>query len=314
MQLVGLLSRRDNAPCRCAPPSLLLVLPAPRLWRRADAPRTPAPRRLDRAPGLDRSRHRGVDRERARGRRRRRRRAGDHPPRHARRARLLDARDRQGHHRGADAGRRLRLAGRRARGLGRPVRHPGGDVAAMAPQTNIGSASPISIGGADIDEVLGRKIENDAAAYVRALAEEHGRNPDLAEEMVREATNVTAAEALDAGLDRPDRHRHRRPARPARRVRRPGPEGGGARHRRARGRGARHAAPVRRPAADRQPERGVPADPRRASSASRSSSSAPACSSRAALGLVSLVARPLRLRAAPGDGGRDHPPGRRDRR
>jgi membrane-bound serine protease (ClpP class) len=75
-----------------------------------------------------------------------------------------------------------------------------GDVAAMAPQTNIGSASPITIGGDDIGEVLGRKIENDAAAYVRALAEEHGRNPDLAEEMVREATNVAAPEALDADL------------------------------------------------------------------------------------------------------------------
>jgi membrane-bound serine protease (ClpP class) len=75
-----------------------------------------------------------------------------------------------------------------------------GDVAAMAPQTNIGSASPISISGAEIDEVLGRKIENDAAAYVSALAEEHGRNAALAEEMVREATNVTAPEALDAGL------------------------------------------------------------------------------------------------------------------
>ena len=74
------------------------------------------------------------------------------------------------------------------------------DVAAMAPQTNIGSASPISIGGEDIGEVLGTKIENDAAAYVRALAEEHGRNPELAEEMVRDATNVTAAEALEAGL------------------------------------------------------------------------------------------------------------------
>ena len=74
------------------------------------------------------------------------------------------------------------------------------DGAAMAPQTNVGSASPISIGGGDIDEVLGRKIENDAAAYVRALASEHGRNPDLAEEMVREATNVTASEALEAGL------------------------------------------------------------------------------------------------------------------
>jgi membrane-bound serine protease (ClpP class) len=75
-----------------------------------------------------------------------------------------------------------------------------GDVAAMAPQTNIGSASPISISGADIDEVLGRKIENDAAAYVTALAEEHGRNAELAEEMVRDATNVSASEALDAGL------------------------------------------------------------------------------------------------------------------
>ncbi|HEY8465266.1 MAG TPA: ATP-dependent Clp protease proteolytic subunit, partial [Solirubrobacterales bacterium] len=75
-----------------------------------------------------------------------------------------------------------------------------GDVAAMAPQTNIGSASPITIGGGDVDEVLGRKVENDAAAYVRALAEEHGRDAELAEEMVREATNVTAQEALDAGL------------------------------------------------------------------------------------------------------------------
>ena len=70
----------------------------------------------------------------------------------------------------------------------------------MAPQTNIGSASPITIGGEDIGEVLGTKIENDAAAYVRALTEEHGRNPELAEEMVRDATNVTAAEALEAGL------------------------------------------------------------------------------------------------------------------
>jgi membrane-bound serine protease (ClpP class) len=74
------------------------------------------------------------------------------------------------------------------------------DVAAMAPQTNIGSASPVSIGGGDVGEVLGRKIENDAAAYVRALAEGHRRDGDLAEEMVTEAENVTAVEALDAGL------------------------------------------------------------------------------------------------------------------
>jgi membrane-bound serine protease (ClpP class) len=74
------------------------------------------------------------------------------------------------------------------------------DVAAMAPETNIGSASPITSTGADIGETLGRKITNDASAYVRTLATAHGRNPDLAEQMVREATNVTATEALDAGL------------------------------------------------------------------------------------------------------------------
>lgn len=74
------------------------------------------------------------------------------------------------------------------------------DVAAMAPQTNIGSASPVELGGGEIGEVLGRKIENDAAAYVRALAEGHGRDGELAERMVTEAENVTAAEALEAGL------------------------------------------------------------------------------------------------------------------
>jgi membrane-bound serine protease (ClpP class) len=48
--------------------------------------------------------------------------------------------------------------------------------------------------------VLGRKVRNDAAAYVRALAEGHGRNPDLAEEMVRKATNVPALVAKRRNL------------------------------------------------------------------------------------------------------------------
>jgi membrane-bound serine protease (ClpP class) len=74
------------------------------------------------------------------------------------------------------------------------------DVAAMAPQTNIGAASPVSIGGGDVGEVLGEKIENDAAAYVRALAEGHGRNPELAEQMVTEAVSVEAPEAERRGL------------------------------------------------------------------------------------------------------------------
>jgi membrane-bound serine protease (ClpP class) len=75
-----------------------------------------------------------------------------------------------------------------------------GDVAAMAPQTNIGSATPIEIGPGEQNRVLGRKIRNDAAAYVRALAEGHGRDADLAEQMVRRATNVTATAARGAGL------------------------------------------------------------------------------------------------------------------
>src|SRR3954447_13010320 len=74
------------------------------------------------------------------------------------------------------------------------------DVAAMAPQTNIGSATPISLGGGNQDEVLGRKIRNDAAAYVRALAEGHDRNGDLAAQMVHKAVNVTATEALRRNL------------------------------------------------------------------------------------------------------------------
>jgi membrane-bound serine protease (ClpP class) len=74
------------------------------------------------------------------------------------------------------------------------------DVAAMAPETNIGSATPISVGPGSEDEVLGRKIRNDAAAYMRALAATHGRNPKLGEQMVIKATNVTAGEALAANF------------------------------------------------------------------------------------------------------------------
>ena len=74
------------------------------------------------------------------------------------------------------------------------------DVAAMAPETNIGSATPIQLGGGEQDEVLGRKVRNDAAAYVRALAEGHGRNGDLAARMVHDAVNVTATEAEQRNL------------------------------------------------------------------------------------------------------------------
>jgi membrane-bound serine protease (ClpP class) len=74
------------------------------------------------------------------------------------------------------------------------------DVAAMAPETNIGSATPISLGGGEQDEVLGRKVRNDAAAYARALAEGHERNGDLAARMVQDAVNVTAIQAEQRNL------------------------------------------------------------------------------------------------------------------
>jgi membrane-bound serine protease (ClpP class) len=74
------------------------------------------------------------------------------------------------------------------------------DVAAMAPQTNIGSASAVTASGGDIGGTLGRKIENDAAAFMRALAESHGRNGPLAERMVTEAANFSADEALERDL------------------------------------------------------------------------------------------------------------------
>jgi membrane-bound serine protease (ClpP class) len=75
-----------------------------------------------------------------------------------------------------------------------------GDVAAMAPATNIGSSTPISIGPGTTDRVLGRKIRNDAAAYMRALAGVHGRNIRVGERMVRKAVNLTATEAKHANF------------------------------------------------------------------------------------------------------------------
>jgi membrane-bound serine protease (ClpP class) len=74
------------------------------------------------------------------------------------------------------------------------------DVAAMAPATNIGSSTPISTGGGNIPSDLRRKVINDAAAYIRGLAETHGRNADWAEQAVRQASNLTAQEALDKNV------------------------------------------------------------------------------------------------------------------
>jgi membrane-bound serine protease (ClpP class) len=71
-----------------------------------------------------------------------------------------------------------------------------GDILAMAPQTNIGSSTPISVGGEDIQKDLRNKVVNDAAASLRALAREHGRNVRWADAAVRRASNLNAREAL----------------------------------------------------------------------------------------------------------------------
>lgn len=73
------------------------------------------------------------------------------------------------------------------------------DVAAMAPATRTGAASPVLL-GQEIDPVMRRKIESDAGAWLRTLAEQRGRNAQLAEKAVSEAKSFTEKEALDAGL------------------------------------------------------------------------------------------------------------------
>jgi membrane-bound serine protease (ClpP class) len=70
------------------------------------------------------------------------------------------------------------------------------DVLAMAPNTNIGSSTPINGGGSNIGSDLRRKVVNDAAASLRGLARTHGRNAHWADLAVRKASNLTAGEAL----------------------------------------------------------------------------------------------------------------------
>ena len=74
------------------------------------------------------------------------------------------------------------------------------DVLAMAPQTNIGSSTPITTGGEDFSDDLRRKIVNDAAAYIGELARENGRNVEEARRMVTRASNLGAREALELNV------------------------------------------------------------------------------------------------------------------
>jgi membrane-bound serine protease (ClpP class) len=103
-------------------------------------------------------------------------------------------------------------------------------IAAMAPTTHLGAATPVALGGEDVghdgdsnddkesdsdsdseseekDEdteksgsAMERKVMNDAIAYIRGLAEAHGRNADWAEKAVTEAATLTATEALEMNV------------------------------------------------------------------------------------------------------------------
>ena len=73
------------------------------------------------------------------------------------------------------------------------------DIAAMAPGTNIGAAHPVA-GIGQMDEVMSKKVANDAAAYIRGKAERRGRNVEMAEKAVLESRSFTEREALDQKL------------------------------------------------------------------------------------------------------------------
>ncbi len=75
------------------------------------------------------------------------------------------------------------------------------DFAAMAPGTNIGAATPVSIGGGggqgEQDQAMKNKVVNDAVAYARSIAQQRGRNVDWAEQIVSHSISTAAAEALE---------------------------------------------------------------------------------------------------------------------
>ena len=74
------------------------------------------------------------------------------------------------------------------------------NFAVMAPGTNIGAASPVGSGGQELEETIKDKVTNDAAALMRSIADERGRNGDKLEETVREATSYSAREAVELNI------------------------------------------------------------------------------------------------------------------
>ena len=74
------------------------------------------------------------------------------------------------------------------------------NLAVMAPGSNIGAATPVSGTGEDLGETLASKVENDAAALIRSIAQERGRNAEPLEATVRQAASYSAREALQLNI------------------------------------------------------------------------------------------------------------------
>jgi membrane-bound serine protease (ClpP class) len=76
------------------------------------------------------------------------------------------------------------------------------DIFAMAPGTSTGAAHPvgISVTGQSMDKTMEEKVTNDAASYIKTLAEKRGRNVKLAEDAVRKSTSYTEKESLEGKL------------------------------------------------------------------------------------------------------------------
>jgi len=72
-------------------------------------------------------------------------------------------------------------------------------IAVMAPGTNIGAATPVTMGEGEIDEAMKAKMVNDAAAYIKSIANSRGRNAEWAEKAVREGASITEQEAIENG-------------------------------------------------------------------------------------------------------------------
>ncbi|NTW67716.1 MAG: nodulation protein NfeD [Nitrospirae bacterium] len=73
------------------------------------------------------------------------------------------------------------------------------NIAAMAPNTRMGSASPVQMEG-KMDETMAKKVTNDLAAMIRGIAEKRGRNAAWAEDAVRKSISATETEALKLGV------------------------------------------------------------------------------------------------------------------